>query len=126
MDENVRLRWTNEITKCFLETCMEEVNKVVRNGGSLRKETWMKLATKFEEVCYVKLVQKQLKNQYDYLKRKYTGLTYLRNRTENIYDPELDTFTLSNQEWEDFFQALFEGVSTTGSRAYVPTSTREN
>lgn len=90
--------------KCFLETCIEEVNKFGRNGGSLRKDTWTKLATKLDEVCKVKLTQKQLKNQYDYLKGKYSGWVYLRNKTGNIYDPALNMFNLSNQEWEEFFK----------------------
>ncbi|XP_024996638.1 L10-interacting MYB domain-containing protein-like [Cynara cardunculus var. scolymus] len=145
MDDNVRVKWTNELTKRFLETCIEEVHKVGRNGGSLRKETWVKVEIKLEEVCHVKLTQKQLKNQYDYLKGKYSRWVYLRNKTGNIYDPEMNTFILTNQEWEDFFKghpkartlktapliypdlciALFEGTSATGSRAYAPSSTRE-
>ncbi|KAJ9546559.1 hypothetical protein OSB04_019102 [Centaurea solstitialis] len=145
MDENTRIRWTNEMIKCFLETCIDEVNKVGRNGASLTKDTWTKLATKLEEVCHVKPTQKQLKNQYDYLKGKYSGWVYLRNKTGNIYDPIMNTFTLSNQEWEEFFKGhpkaktlktsplvfpdlckdLFEGTSATGSRVYAPSSTCE-
>ena len=105
MDENVRIRWNNENIKCFLEMCIDVVNKVGRNGGSLRKESWTTLVKKLEEVCHMKnLTQKQLKNQYDYLKGKYSGWVYLRNKTGNIYDPVMNTFKLSNQEWEEFIK----------------------
>ncbi|KAJ9553695.1 hypothetical protein OSB04_017740 [Centaurea solstitialis] len=101
---NNERRWTNEMIKCFLETCIDEVNKVGRNGGSLTKDTWTKLATKLEETCRVKPTQKQLKNLYDYLKGKYSGWVYLKNKTGNIYDIVMNTFNLSNQEWEEFFK----------------------
>lgn len=104
INEPTRIKWSDGLTKCFLEACIEEINKVGRNGGSLRKETWAKVGKKLEEVCSVKLNQKQLKNQYDYLKGKYSGWTYLKNKTGNIYDPLMNTFTLSNQEWEEFFK----------------------
>ena len=108
MDDNVqRIRWTNESIKCFLETCIAEINRVGRNGGSLRKESWDNVAKKIHEVCHMRLTQKQLKNHYDYLKGKYSGWKYLTNKTGNIYNPELNMFTLSNQEWEDFFKVSF-------------------
>ena len=47
MDDNVqRIRWTNEVIKGFLETCIAEINRVGRNGGSLRKESWDNVAKK--------------------------------------------------------------------------------
>ena len=96
MDANVCVRWTNEIIERFLETCIKEVNNVGRNRSSFQKVglRWQQSSKRFA----IKLTQKQLKNQYDYVKGKYSGWVYLRNKTGNIYNLEMNTFTLANQE----------------------------
>ena len=58
MEDNVRMKWTNEQIKVFLEACIEDVNTMGRNGGSLHKETWVKVAAKLKVVCNLLLTQK--------------------------------------------------------------------
>ena len=94
--------WTNEQTKCLLLTCIEEVQTVGRKGLSLHKQSWHKLGTTIKEKYGVDLNQRQLKNAYDNLKAKYTGWLYLKNKTGNLYNPQTNTFNLTNEEWEDF------------------------
>ncbi|KAI3507768.1 hypothetical protein L1887_22762 [Cichorium endivia] len=84
-----------------------------------------------------------MKNAYDNLKAKYVGWDYLRNKTGNIYNSETNTFTLTNEEWEEFKKGhpkaaslkthplvypelcatLFDGRSATGSYRYTPAQT---
>ncbi|KAJ9566836.1 hypothetical protein OSB04_002802 [Centaurea solstitialis] len=144
-EEGGCLRWIPESIKCFLESCISEVNTVGRNGGSLQKNSWSKVAKSLHDVCGMNATQKQMKNHYDYLKSKYACWVYLKNKTGNLYNPETNTFNLSEKEWDEFIkghpkgkslkssplafpdlcQALFDGTSATGSRAYAPSSTRE-
>ena len=93
---------TNELTKCLLQTCIKEVQTVGRKGLSLHKQSWHKLGTTIKEKYGVDLNQRQLKNAYDNLKAKYTGWLCLKNKTRNLYNPQTNTFNLTNEEWEDF------------------------
>ena len=86
-DKTQRLNWTPEAIKCFLESCISEINTVGRNGGSLRKESWIKVAKNVHDVCHMNATQKQLKNHYNYLKAKYACWVYLKNKTWNLYNP---------------------------------------
>ncbi|KAJ0821721.1 putative Myb/SANT-like domain-containing protein [Helianthus annuus] len=47
-----------------------------------------------------------MKNAYDNLKAKYVGWAYLKNKTGNIYNPQTNTFTLTNEEWEEFKKGI--------------------
>ena len=75
-----------------------------RNGGSLRKESWIKVAKNIHDVCRMNATQKQLKN---HLKAKYACWVYLKNKTGNLYNPETNTFNLTNEEWEEFYKVIF-------------------
>ncbi|CAI9262543.1 unnamed protein product [Lactuca saligna] len=135
--------WTNEQTKCLLLTCIEEVQTVGRKGLSLHKQSWYKLGTTIKEKYGMDLSQRQLKNAYDNLKAKYTGWLYLRNKTGNLYNPQTNTFNLTNEEWEDFKKGhpkaaslktvpllfpelcaeLFDGNSASGNLSYATSQT---
>ncbi|KAL8268961.1 hypothetical protein R6Q59_002759 [Mikania micrantha] len=87
--------------------------------------------------------QKQLKNAFDNLKAKYIGWMYLKNKTGNIYNSQTNTFSLTNEEWEQFKKghpkaaslrtstlpfpdlcaALFDGNAATGNRKWSSTQT---
>ncbi|KAF5808869.1 putative Myb/SANT-like domain-containing protein [Helianthus annuus] len=95
-------QWSNDHLKCLLETCIEEINTVGRKGLSLHKDSWNKLGKVLKEKFGLDLTQKQMKNAYDNLKAKYVGWVYLKNKTDNIYNPQTNTFTLTNEEWEEF------------------------
>ncbi|XP_076951113.1 L10-interacting MYB domain-containing protein-like [Bidens hawaiensis] len=95
-------QWSNAHLKCLLETSIEEVNKVGRKGLSLQKDSWNNLGRVLKEKFGLELNQKQMKNAYDNLKAKYIGWVYLKNKTGNLYNAQTNTFTLTNEEWEEF------------------------
>lgn len=97
-----RQQWTDEAVKCLLETCLEEIGRIGRNGQSLCRESWVILGKKLKEQFHMDLTQKQIRNAFDTMKSKYVGWCYLRNKTGNLYNPETNMFTLTSQEWEDF------------------------
>ncbi|KAD1059745.1 hypothetical protein E3N88_43347 [Mikania micrantha] len=129
-------QWSNEEIKCLLETCIEEINSVGKRGLSLHKDSWNKLGRVLKEKFGMDFSQKQLKNAFDNLKAKYIGWMYLKNKTGNIYNSQTNTFSLTNEEWEQFKKghpkaaslrtsslpfpdlcaALFDGNAATGNR----------
>ena len=94
--------WSNEQIKCLSETCIKEKNTVGRKGLSLHKDSWAKVISVLKEKFGLDLSQRQVKNAYDNHKAKYIGWLYLKNKTGNIYNSQTNTFTLTNEEWEDF------------------------
>ncbi|XP_076881141.1 uncharacterized protein LOC143529183 [Bidens hawaiensis] len=95
-------QWSNEHLKCLLDTSIEEVNKVGRKGLSLQKDSWNNLGRVLKEKFGLELNQKQMKNVCDNLKAKYIGWVYLKNKTGNLYNAQTNTFTLTNEEYEEF------------------------
>ncbi|KAL8244856.1 hypothetical protein R6Q59_011114 [Mikania micrantha] len=95
-------QWSNEHIKCLLETCIEEINNVGKKGLSLHKDSWNKLGMVLKDKFGMVLTQKQMKNAFDNLKAKYVGWLYLKNKTGNLYNAQTNTFTLTNEEWEEF------------------------
>ncbi|KAE8704459.1 hypothetical protein F3Y22_tig00110450pilonHSYRG00153 [Hibiscus syriacus] len=142
-DMGEKQQWSNEHLKCLLETCIEEINNVGRKGLSLHKESWIKLGRVLKIRFGMELSQKQMKNAYDNLKAKYIGWVYLKNKIGNLYKPQTNTFTLTNEEWEEFrkghpkaallktvplpfpelYAALFDGNSATGNCKWTSTQT---
>ncbi|CAI9295006.1 unnamed protein product [Lactuca saligna] len=107
--------WTNEQTEFLLNTCIEELQNVGRKGLSLHKHSWNKLGITIKEKFGVDLSKRQLKNAYDNLKAKYTGWLYLKNKTGNLYNPQTNTFNLTNEEWEDFKKPPPSAASPSGN-----------
>ncbi|KAK1406190.1 hypothetical protein QVD17_41479 [Tagetes erecta] len=136
-----RQQWTDDAIKCLLETCLEEIERIGRNGQSLRKESWAIFGKKLKEKFQMDLSQKQIRNAFDTMKSKYVGWCYLRNKTGNLYNQDTNMFTLTPQEWEDFKKghpramslrtrplshldlhiAVFEGLSATGGNQWTST-----
>lgn len=90
--------WLNEQIKCLLGTCLEEINRVGRQGGSMHKEPHTKLGKVLKERFGIYLTQKHMRNGYDNLRAKYLGYVYLWPRGlermnkvdgENIWDFQL-------------------------------------
>ncbi|CAI9292019.1 unnamed protein product [Lactuca saligna] len=138
-----KLQWSNEQVKCLLDTCIDEVNRIGRKGGSMHKESWVTLGKALKEKFDMDTSQKQLKNAFDNLKAKYVGWKYLRNKSGNLYNAQTNSFALVNTEWEEFKKghpkagslrthplpypnlcaSLFDGSSATGSIKWTSTQT---
>ncbi|GJU47456.1 hypothetical protein Tco_1204722 [Tanacetum coccineum] len=50
----------------FLESCIEEVNRIEAKGNSLHVESWVIVGRKLSEAFGITTNQKQLKNKFDY------------------------------------------------------------
>lgn len=103
--EEDKLEWSNEQVKFLLETCIEEVNKFGRKGGSMYKRSWVRLGKALKKKFNMDVTQKQLEHAFDDLKAKYEGWIYLKNKTRNLYNPETNSFTLGNAEWDEFIKS---------------------
>ncbi|GJV60970.1 ribonuclease H-like domain-containing protein [Tanacetum coccineum] len=95
------LTFTPEQYKFFLESCIEEVNRVKAKGNSLHIESWVIVGRKLSEAFGLTTTQKQLKNKFDYYNGKYKAWAYLRGKTGNIYNEDTNSFNLTKEEWKD-------------------------
>ncbi|KAI3710032.1 hypothetical protein L2E82_39805 [Cichorium intybus] len=143
--KRTRVTWKQDfLVKTFLEACIHEVTTYGRLGGSLKATSWKAVADRLKTEHNFIVDQKQMKNQYDYLRGKYAVWVKLKNRTGNIYDPITNTFNLTDEEWEleaksnknvdklrnsplvyiDLCSQLFDGATSTGLQSWGPSSTR--
>ncbi|KAI5677650.1 hypothetical protein M9H77_08600 [Catharanthus roseus] len=103
------VRWKDPILfKFFLDLCLKEVNKKNFSGGSLEKEAWERIRLTIEKELHIELMQKQLKNQWDYLKRKYNVWIKIVGKTGNSHwDSVSNTINWTNEQWNDYIKHSF-------------------
>ncbi|KAH7863806.1 hypothetical protein Vadar_022225 [Vaccinium darrowii] len=136
-----RANWKDpELYKLFIDLCLKESTENGKNGGSLKKESWDRVRVALNKEKNVNLSQKQLKNQWEYLKSKYGEWSKIISKTGNGYDPVTNTVNWSTEEWSEYIQAnpnakqfrytglqyanelkaLFDGVRATGRFSWGP------
>ncbi|KAK9064947.1 hypothetical protein SSX86_016330 [Deinandra increscens subsp. villosa] len=115
-----RVSWKSEaVDKAFLEACLDEVTINGREGTSLKGCSWKVVGEKLKNEHNFIVDRAQMKNRYDYIKKKFVTWVKLRNKTGNLYNPVTNTFSMSDEEWV----AEGKGVVSTGVHCWGPSST---
>ncbi|KAK9053889.1 hypothetical protein SSX86_024964 [Deinandra increscens subsp. villosa] len=143
-EKKPRVSWKSEaVDKAFLEACLDEVTINGREGTSLKGCSWKVVGEKLKNEHNFIVDRAQMKNRYDYIKKKFVTWVKLRNKTGNLYNPVTNTFSMSDEEWvaegkldkyveklrnaplicPDLCIKLFEGVVSTGVHCWGPSST---
>ncbi|KAK9074553.1 hypothetical protein SSX86_007151 [Deinandra increscens subsp. villosa] len=143
-EKKPRVSWKSEaVDKAFLEACLDEVTINGREGTSLKGCSWKVVGEKLKYEHNFIVDRAQMKNRYDYIKKKFVTWVKLRNKTGNLYNPVTNTFSMSDEEWvvegkldkyveklrnaplicPDLCTKLFEGVVSTGVHCWGPSST---
>ncbi|KAH7854129.1 hypothetical protein Vadar_010405 [Vaccinium darrowii] len=101
-----RANWKDpELYKLFIGSCLKESTENGKNGGSLKKESWDRVRVALNKEENVNLSQKQLKNQWEYLKSNFGEWSKIISKIGNGYDPVTNTVNWSTEEWSEYIQA---------------------
>ncbi|XP_047318624.1 L10-interacting MYB domain-containing protein-like [Impatiens glandulifera] len=140
-DNMQRANWKDpKLLKLYFDACIEEDRSGNKNGNVFKKRYWDIISNSIKEKKGLILSQKQLKNQWDYLKKKYGIWEKIINKTGNGYDPITNTVGWTSEEWEEYIKvhpdakqfryvglqyademnALFDGIGATGKDAWGP------
>ncbi|KAK1429954.1 hypothetical protein QVD17_12323 [Tagetes erecta] len=107
-----RISWQQEgVDKTFLEACVHELIQHGREGSSLKQVSWKNVAEKLKKEHNFIADQRQTKNRYDYVKGKFAAWTKLKNKTGNVYDPSINTFNLTGDEWQIEMKVCVRAIS---------------
>ncbi|PWA67482.1 myb/SANT-like domain-containing protein [Artemisia annua] len=100
MGDTITLNFTPEQYKFFLDSCIEEVNRVDVKGKSLHVESWAIVGKKMKEKFGLMTTQKQLKNKFDYYRGKHQAHAYLRGKTGtgNLFNA-IQIHQPTDEEW---------------------------
>ncbi|KAL6575794.1 hypothetical protein OROHE_000775 [Orobanche hederae] len=90
------------ITKTFLEACIEEVIFSGRLGSNLKPHPWIKIGEILKRTYNFEVDARQMRNRYDYLRSRYVAWCQLKSKTGNHYDPTTDTFSFTEEEWDQY------------------------
>ena len=103
--DTTRASWKDPtLVKYFLDLCLDQKNILGKRGGSLHIESWDKISKSFEENKNIKFTQKQLKNQLNYLKQKYTVWSNLIGKSGHGYNQVTNTIDWTSEEWEEYIK----------------------
>ncbi|XP_034700866.1 L10-interacting MYB domain-containing protein-like isoform X2 [Vitis riparia] len=140
MSQNVeisRANLTDPIQrKHFIDLCLQEANKGFRSSGGLKSSAWPRIAEELEKLLGKRFASKQLKNEWDYMKRQYLIWSKMMTMTGHGYNSVTKTFDWPAEKWEEYLQkypeakqfrfkplanmeeleALFGGVLAIGSK----------
>ncbi|KAF6158664.1 hypothetical protein GIB67_040178, partial [Kingdonia uniflora] len=106
----------------FIEKCQKQINKKRLQGNSLSPAAWKEVMDEMNAEFYQAFTQKELKNQWDYLRKSYMLWRSLTTRTGHGYDEASGTFDWPKEYWADILvllKGLFEGTIATGDYAYA-------
>ena len=101
-----RASWKDsELVKLFIELCIDEVSTRGKQNNSLKRESWANVEKLMLEKKNYKLDQKQLRNCWDYLKKKYRVWSKLVNdSTGHGFDPSTNTMNWSAERWDEYIK----------------------
>ncbi|KAF6136036.1 hypothetical protein GIB67_006928 [Kingdonia uniflora] len=123
----------------FIEKCEKQINKKRLQGNSLSPAAWKEVMDEMNAKFYQAFTQKELNNQWDYLRKSYMLWRSLTTRTGHGYDEASGTFDWPKEYWADILVAfpkakkfmiaplvhrellkgMFEGTIATGDYAYA-------
>ncbi|KAM7508389.1 hypothetical protein LguiA_018842 [Lonicera macranthoides] len=89
----------------FIELCLREVNREGYCGTSLKNVSWNRIIEDMKNKYNKDFDQKQLKNQWDYLKRLYSAWRVLETKIGHGYNLETGTFDWPDHVWDDIIKA---------------------
>ena len=95
-----RVYWKDDTVKTLLVGCIREISAIGVQGSSLKMHSWNNIAKTLKGTRNFIVNQRQMKNQYDYLRGKYVVFSRLMNKTGNVYNPTTNTFNLTEEEWQ--------------------------
>ena len=75
--ETSRAVWSENMKKIFLDLCIEEVLQGGRPGSNFKAQSWTKIIEGFKVKTGLLYGQKQLKNQWDLMRKQYNAWTIL-------------------------------------------------
>ena len=103
--DTTRASWKDPtLVKYFLDLCLDQKKILGKRAGSLHIESWDKISNSFEENKNIKFTQKQLKNQWNYLKQKYTVWSNLIGKSSHGFNPVTNTVDWTSEEWEKYIK----------------------
>ncbi|KAF6139142.1 hypothetical protein GIB67_009985 [Kingdonia uniflora] len=120
----------------FIMKCQAQIELHRVSGTSLNALAWKTVKDELNNMQDFHVLQhKELKNQWDYLKKQWKIWRGLINRTCHGHDPvnsEAEKYKTALLQHRDLLEKLFDGLSATGDFAWfsgmasVPSSTQQS
>ncbi|XP_047323484.1 uncharacterized protein LOC124927166 [Impatiens glandulifera] len=127
-----RANWKDhELLKIFLDACIEVDTSRKNNGSAMKKQSWDIIGKTIKEKKGLTLSYKQLKNQWDYMKRKYSIWEKIVNKTGSVKwtpdewdeyikaNPDAKQFRYAGLQYANEMKSLFDGTGATSSEGML-------
>lgn len=101
-----RAVWSNTMKKIFFNLCINEVMRGGRPGSNLKTQLWKRIIEAFKEKIGILYAQKQLKNQWDLIRKQYNAWTALCAQTSVGYHEVTHTITMELERWEEYLKVI--------------------
>lgn len=102
--ESSRAVWSDNQKKVFLDLCIQEVLSGGRPGTNLKSQSWKRVIDGFKEKTGILYGQKQLKNQWDLMRKQYNAWVTLCGQTGIGYNEVTHTVTMEPERWDEYLK----------------------
>lgn len=99
VEQQLRARWTNGLTKIFVDLLVDQVQRGNRLNNSFSKKAWQIMCDDFYRKTSLRWDKEQLKNRYAVLRRQYAIVNSLLDQSKFSLDESTGVITANDEEW---------------------------
>ncbi|KAF8400173.1 hypothetical protein HHK36_013469 [Tetracentron sinense] len=138
--EKNRAAWSKGTRRIFIDLCIEQIKLGGKPSSNLKPKAWKKVVEAFVKNTGLNYDQRQLKNQWDLMKRQYLAWSKLLQQTGIGYNAHTHIIQMEDERWVEYLknnpdakifrsqtlefaedmEILFGGTTATGKAAWTP------
>ncbi|KAG6767104.1 hypothetical protein POTOM_028283 [Populus tomentosa] len=103
-EQQPRARWTNDVTKVFLDMMVDQVQRGNRISNSFSKKAWKHMSAEFYRKTSLRWDLEQLKSKYAVLRRQYAIASSLLERSEFSLDECTGMISANDEAWAAYIK----------------------
>jgi cell cycle checkpoint protein len=103
-EQQPRARWTNGVTKVFLDMMVDQVQRGNRISNSFSKKAWKHMSAEFYRKTSLRWDLEQLKSKYAVLRRQYAIASSLLERSEFSLDESTGMISANDEAWAAYIK----------------------
>lgn len=99
-----RTYWTPPMDRYLIDLLLEHVHKGNKLGQTFISQAWIEMATSFNQNFKSNYDKEVLKNRYKHLRRQYSDIKNLLERTEFSWDEACEMVKAEDHVWDAYIK----------------------
>ncbi|XP_028774499.1 L10-interacting MYB domain-containing protein-like isoform X1 [Neltuma alba] len=114
-EQQSRARWTTSLTKILVDLMVDQVHKGNKQSNSFNKKAWKYICDEFYSKTGLKWDKEQLKNRYSVLRKQYTTVKSILERSDFNWDEATGSIIAEEEVWAEYIKEHPDAETIKGS-----------